>query len=166
MERTKTNRRSKHLNALSDDHLNSMRLRKRIRDGIEHKVSTKRIVDYVIFSFERNMKNHLEQEDRLLISLVRTGDHEIKKGKQQQMELINVVNMIRTSTGSSEEVLLRFVDILERNIRFEERRLFPYIERNGYPDAFDRAARIITDLHSIKKDEEWQDEFWLEKMAS
>lgn len=166
MERTKTNRRSKHLNALSDDHLNSMRLCKRIRDGIEHKVSTKRIVDYVIFSFERNMKNHLEQEDRLLISLVRTGDHEIKKGKKQQVELIHVINLLRSSAGSTADLLLHFAEILERNIRFEERRLFPYIERNGYPDAFDRAARIITDLHSIKKDEEWQDEFWLQKMAS
>ena len=124
------------------------------------------MVNYVVFCFERDMKDHMEQEDRLLFPLVKAGDREIKKGRQHQVELINVVNMLRTSTGSSEEMLLRFADILERNIRFEERRLFPYIERNGDPDAFDRAARIIMDLHSIKQDEEWQDEFWLEKMAS
>jgi iron-sulfur cluster repair protein YtfE (RIC family) len=161
MEIIKPLKRSAHLTPLSRDHHNGLLLCWKIRQGIKHNIENLRIVKYLEFCFENELKEHFEQEERLVFSLVKAGDPEIRKAIEQHQELKSHIRKL-TSEGEIDEALLaRFADHLEQHIRFEERILFPYIEKNADPDSFDHAGKIIAELHSNISPLSWEDEFWV-----
>lgn len=161
MDAIKPLKRSKSLTPLSRDHHNGLLLCWKIRHGLKHNVEDRRIVNYLKFSFENELNEHFDQEERLVFSLIKTGDPGITKAVEQHEELKRMIRTLITDTKTDKTLLARFADDLEKHIRFEERILFPYIEKNADPDSFDHAGKIIAELHGTSSSITWDDEFWV-----
>ena len=163
METIKPLKRSAHLTPLSRDHHNGLLLCWKIRQGLKHNIEYNRIVNYIEFCFENELKEHFDQEEKLVFSLIKAGDLEIRKAMDQHEQLKTMIMKLLADTETDKALLTRFADELEQHIRFEERSLFPYIERNADPDTFDHAGKIIADLHGDSIPLSWDDEFWISK---
>ena len=87
----------------------------------------------------------------------------IRKAREQHKELNWLIQKIIRTDDSEKALLAAFADLLEDHIRFEERQLFPYIEKNADPDSFDHAGKIIADLHGNHSTVSWEDEFWIKQ---
>jgi iron-sulfur cluster repair protein YtfE (RIC family) len=160
MEIIKPLKRSAHLTPLSRDHHNGLLLCWKIRQGLRNSIEDQRIVRYLEFCFEHELKEHFDQEERLVFSLVKAGDPEISKAREQHKELKRLIQKLIRNVETHRALLGQFADLLEQHIRFEERILFPYIEKNADPDSFDHAGKIIADLHNNNSPVSWEDEFW------
>ena len=163
MEIIKPLKRSTHLKPLSRDHHDGLLLCWKIRQGLKNNIEDLRIVSYVAFCFEQELKEHFDQEERLVVSLLKEGDPEIRKAREQHKELNWLIQKIIRTDDSEKALLAAFADRLEDHIRFEERQLFPYIEKNADPDSFDHAGKIIADLHGNHSTVSWEDEFWIKQ---
>ncbi len=58
--------------------------------------------------------------------------------------------------------LQEFASLLEAHIRFEERTLFPYLEKEIPPEELERIGVAIENDHLKKTPFTWQDEFWIQ----
>jgi hemerythrin-like domain-containing protein len=160
METIKPIRRSANLKPLSRDHHTGLLLCWKIREGLSRNVSTDRIKDYVLFSFEEELAPHFQLEERLVFSLKRPGDEQTGKALEQHANLRNVITMMKSKPETDKADLRRFAELLDDHIRFEERELFPYIEQTADPDSFDYAGRLIHEAHTKQEPKPWNDEFW------
>ncbi|MBA4140883.1 MAG: hypothetical protein H0X70_10365 [Segetibacter sp.] len=59
--------------------------------------------------------------------------------------------------------LQEFARLLEAHIRFEERTLFPHVEKEIPPEDLDRIGIALENDHLKKTPFTWQDEFWIKK---
>lgn len=160
MQPVKPIKRSKELVPLSRDHHDGLLLCWKIRQGFKNGTGTERIVAYVIHFFEEHLVTHFAQEEQFVFDLLPDNDPMKIEALAQHDILKGLYSSIKSSIGDEEKLLGNFEQDLETHIRFEERELFPYIERKTDPAIFASAGKKIEEIHSQKSCTLWQDEFW------
>jgi iron-sulfur cluster repair protein YtfE (RIC family) len=158
-------KRSKELVPLSKDHHDALLLCWKIRQGLKNKIVTERIAAYVLCFFENDLMSHFCQEEELVFNLLPARDT-MKLEALKQHDALNRIYMSlknQTGTKSEEELLHQFEQELNDHIRFEERELFPYIEKNADPILFKESGKQIEELHQRHECFVWEDEFWTTK---
>ncbi|WP_276134282.1 hemerythrin domain-containing protein [Polluticoccus soli] len=165
-QQVKPIKRSKELVPLSKDHHDGLLLCWKIRQGLKNKVDTERIVAYVLCFYENDLATHFEQEEELVFSLLAADDPMKLEAIKQHRTLNGIYKSLKHQAGNTEEKLLlnQFEQELNGHIRFEERELFPYIEKMSDPDQFRIAGKQIADLHQGHECLVWKDEFWATKI--
>jgi len=73
---------------------------------------------------------------------------------------------LKPGAGPNVTELEAFVNLLEAHIRFEERNLFPYIEKEASPEALDSVGSQLEAQHLAKESFAWCDEFWIKEMKA
>ena len=147
--------RSKQLRKLSREHHQILLFVWKIRQGITLGIEVKRIASYCTWYWNNHMNAHSKKEDLLLTRI-------ISPTKQLMNNMIEDHEAIRTKIDEvmnepSYDSLKRLADIIYYHVRFEERVLFPAIERTATPDQLDAISFYVDDEHVTA---EWQDEFW------
>jgi hemerythrin-like domain-containing protein len=161
--KTKPIKRSPELTDLSRDHHEGLLLCWKIRAGIRSSIALDRIVAYVLYFFQQDLKEHFSTEENVLFSHLPDGDILIKEAITQHEELRNIAGQLTTDTAQADMLLSRFADGLEHHIRFEERELFPYIEEKLSPTDLLKAGKHIADEANKKVHLKWADEFWIKR---
>jgi iron-sulfur cluster repair protein YtfE (RIC family) len=154
MAENKPIKRSKELILLSRDHHHGLLLCWKIRQGLEKKISVERIAAYVTYFFQADLKPHFEQEENHVFSLLPDNDP-MKIEALAQHDILN--GMVKKL--DSEALLKDIADELDHHIRFEERELFNYIEKNADAILLAQAGAVLEQEHKSVCDD-WKDEFW------
>lgn len=76
----------------------------------------------------------------------------------QHEEFQTLVGKIQ-STAITEEIA-QFADLLEHHIRFEERVVFPHLEKSFNQEKLASLGKRIEDLHAQPVPDDFPDEFW------
>ncbi len=123
-------KRSEPLIALSREHHGALSLAlraRRVAHGGEP-ASVKSVADLVRQKFETELKPHFDQEENWLLPvLARAGEKFlVQRTLAEHAELTDLADRLASPRP---RVLLAFADALSRHVRFEERELFPAIER-------------------------------------
>ena len=156
-------KRSKELVPLSKDHHDGLLLCWKINYGISNNVDVERILKYVLFFYEQELKPHFAQEEEYVFSLLPDNDP-MKIEAFAQHDLLNgLYARLKNDTADMPGVLSSFANELNRHIRYEERQLFPYIERIADRASFEKAGIIIAGIHEEHACAVWDDEFWTRK---
>jgi hemerythrin-like domain-containing protein len=150
-------KRSKELILLSKDHHQGLLLCWKIRSGINKKISAARISDYVSFFSELELKDHFKKEEEIVFSEL-PSDDSLKSEALKQHEVLQA--MICDLGDSNYETLNEFADKLDEHIRFEERILFPHIEKQLPAERIQLLGERMTAIHKNIEDD-WKDNFWL-----
>jgi hemerythrin-like domain-containing protein len=58
------------------------------------------------------------------------------------------------------EKLLRLADQLDKHIRFEERELFPHLEKVLQPDQLERIGKLLKEAAGPEEEDRYEDAFW------
>lgn len=146
-------KRHKALQPLSRDHHHGLLLSWKIRTGLNKQISPKRIKVYCDWFFENHLMPHFELEETHIFPLLGMEHELIQRGLVEHRllkELFEDQENISKSLSLIEEDL-------EQHIRFEERVLFPEIQKIATEDDL----ILIGKIHLEKKFmDNVEDEFW------
>jgi hypothetical protein len=159
MQKTKAPiRRSRQLAPLSREHHEGLLFVWKIRQGIAFNVPAGRIAQYCDWYWENVMRAHFQKEEEILSPLLPREDVLINTMLEDHQAISQKIQDV--IADPSYYSLQRLAQIIYYHIRFEERHLFPHVERTASAklqmaaDALSEGPRPV---------EAWTDEFWFKK---
>lgn len=161
MEDVKPIKRSRELAPLSRDHHSGLLLCWKIRTGISKGISAERIADYTIHYYNNHLANHFIEEEAHLFPIVGNGDTMTDQAVKEHNDIVELITRLNESDNPDYETLIELSNVLEAHIRFEERQLFPYIEKKAETGKLENVGNTIAELHKHLKEPAWNDEFWV-----
>lgn len=154
-------KRHEALVSFSKDHHFGLLLVWKIRQGLANAVDPVRISDYVLYSFKEDLQVHFQEEEQLMFSKLPETDELRQQAEREHESIYGLVKLIGTDKGNV-SLLEQFADTLQDHIRFEERKLFTYMqEKLGAADLESISTYNGTGAGDI--DARWNDLFWIKK---
>ncbi|MBA4240723.1 MAG: cation-binding protein [Sphingobacteriaceae bacterium] len=151
--KTEPLKRSKALQSLSREHHYGLLLCWKIRSGIKKSVDIERIKAYTDWFFKNSLSKHFSIEEEFVFKLLGNNHEYVKKALADHRRLIRLFE----DAKNIEKSLNQLEEELEKHIRFEERVLFPEIQKTSS----EHEIELIMKIHSEESVyEDWGDEFW------
>lgn len=135
---TKPLKRAKELQELSREHHHGLLLCWKIRTGYSRNVSPERIKRYTDWFYTKYLLPHFELEEEYVFTILKENHELVKKALAEHRRLRRLFNQrinIDKNLGLIEEEL-------EAHIRFEERVLFPEVQKVATPEQLERIVQI------------------------
>jgi hemerythrin-like domain-containing protein len=159
MENIKPLKRSKELAPLSREHHDGLLFVWKIRQGLANGTSLAAMCDYTKWFWTNHIKPHFKDEEKVLVKFLPDGNPMVNQMIDEHKQIRDMI--LTLDKEPDKNSLEQLADFLNNHIRFEERELFAYAEKELTPDQ----------LHSIYQqlaaepycDREWKDEFWTKK---
>lgn len=150
-------KRSEALKTFSREHHFGLLFTWKIKQGLKLNVETSRLLKYVNYFWEEHLKEHFYNEEVLLFNKI---DTEVcTQAKSDHQLIMSQIEHLNATDQSDYDVYQMFIDKLNSHIRYEERVVFPYLERT-------LSTSLKELLHPLEKEhdkefiDEFQDEFW------
>ncbi len=153
--------RSPQLAPLSREHHDGLLFGWKIKQGLSYQTAAERIIKYAAWYWQQHLKPHFFQEEQLLLPLFRPDEPLLVRMKKEHEQIRELI--LSLDTEADEGSLVALAGLLTRHIRFEERELFPFAEKNLTTGQLDALYHKMKDYPVCSDDgkEEWPDEFWL-----
>lgn len=171
MNTTPPIKRNKNLVWLSRDHHEGLLIVWKIRQGIRLQVNDSEILNFILHEYCHSLQPHFLQEEKWLFTSLSKKDEWRVEVEKQHAEIRKMVAVIRCSFKTREQVLQnlkvlceKFASQLEKHIRFEERILFPYIEKIVTEEKLTEIGDELTKAHHLKMPVAWTSEFWVKHL--
>ncbi|WP_417199470.1 hemerythrin domain-containing protein [Bizionia sp.] len=146
-------KRHKALQPLSREHHHGLLLSWKIRSGFSKNVSVERMKTYADWFFENHLIPHFELEEAEIFSILDSQNELVKKALADHRRL----KRLFAEDSSLDKSLSKIEEELEQHIRFEERILFPEIQKVATEEQLQHIAKI----HQPESFEDnLTDEFW------
>lgn len=146
-------KRHKALQPLSRDHHQGLLLSWKIRSGFSKNIEVSRIKTYTDWFFETHLMPHFELEEAHIFSLLDENNELVKRALTDHRRL----KRLFTDEEDIEKSLHKIEEELEQHIRFEERVLFPEIQKVATEKELEHIETIHNDEGFVDKTD---DEFW------
>jgi len=153
-------KRNENLVPLSREHHFGLLFSWKIRQGVAKNISREMVKSYVRYFWEKQLREHLSTEERLLATLLFPKDAMRVQLEEEHCELENKISEILSGNNDSDKNLLYLADFLTQHIRFEEREMFPYLEQKFTPEQLAGIGDELMHRHA-PANEEFTPEFWL-----
>lgn len=145
--------------SFSRDHHSGLLLVWKIRQGLDKRIETWRVSDYVLFLYKEDLETHFRDEEGLLFQRMPLDDVIRKQAESDHQDIRGL--MAALGGNKKDPDLLRAIaNKLEQHIRFEERILFNYLE-----EILSQAELEEVACRSARGDkasgDAWLDTFWL-----
>ena len=118
-------KRHKALQPLSREHHHGLLLSWKIRTGFNKNIEPERMRTYANWFFETHLIPHFEIEESLIFPILDANHELIKRALAEHRRL----KRLFTETENDIKTLSKIEEELEQHIRFEERILFPEIQK-------------------------------------
>lgn len=130
----------------------------KLRQGVKKEVSTERMSRYINWFWENHMEHHFETEEKLLF--IDKEDEMIQRGLDEHRQILSKINEINLRSAEKKYALcLELADLVDNHTRYEERELFPWLERKFSALELEEIGKTLhREEHSAK--ENYEDEFW------
>lgn len=144
---------------LSRDHHFGLLFCWKIRTGLKKNIPLERIRPYVSYFWDNHLKQHFCEEETLLFALLR--DDLCNQAISEHNEIREYFEEISTTKNVPDYTLVLLADSLDKHIRFEERVLFPHIEKEVSEDVLAGIGNELVKLHETHEKDTYPDEFWV-----
>lgn len=152
-------KRNKNLIELSRDHHHCLLLVWKIKQGLKRNIPLDELADYIIHFAGQALFPHFEEEENQVFVYLNADDVYYKRTIKEHAELRSVIRRISIKGLTDKALLVTLVEKLEAHIRFEERELFPYIEKLLSIEQLEEIGRLISELHQPFTNT-YPNEFW------
>ncbi len=140
------------LQPFSREHHHGLVFCRNIGKGLIRQIASERIQNYADHFYLNNLVNHFDDEEKFIFPIL-GPDHELIKQALNEHGLIHRLFKEPSCTAS----VTRIKDVLDAHIRFEERVLFPEIQKV----ATSEQLRTIEEHHTeLLACDNWEDPFW------
>lgn len=155
MEKKSPLKRHPALRHLSHDHHHGLLLCWKIRQGFKLGIELKRIRVYCEWFWENYLQAHFEEEEKVIFPVLAMEDPMIKQAVSEHKRL----RKLFSNWGNPEKTLGQIEEELEKHIRFEERVLFPEVQKTATAEQLEAIA-AHGDREKFKENE--ADLFWIQ----
>ena len=123
------------------------------------KVAMERISKYVQYFWQQHLQPHFREEENIFFApikdrLVQRAVNEHKYIKQQIEDLANY------SGNNERKSLEKIADMVYEHVRYEERDLFPHLERKLSKEQLENIGEQIEKHHPSSLQDQYEDQFW------
>ena len=126
------------LQPLSHDHHHGLQLCWKIRTGFSKQVEVERIKNYADWFFTNHLVPHFELEEKYIFTILDQKNEFVKQALTDHRRL----KRLFSETTNLEKSLGLIEEELEKHIRFEERILFPEVQKEATPEQLAEIAKI------------------------
>jgi hemerythrin-like domain-containing protein len=152
-------RRSKQLTPLSKDHHDGLLFAWKVKQGLKNGADIKLIAEYVQWFWKNHLEEHFREEEQILAPHL-PADNELLKRMFDEHESIEAWIQINENIPDA-TLLSNLAQAINDHIRFEERQLFPYVEKvipeNELNLIYEQLSKEPVEC------EKWEKEFWVMK---
>jgi len=146
------------LASFSRDHHFGLLLVWKIRQGLAKGVDITRIANYVLYAFDNDLRQHFKEEEELMFNKLPELDTLRKQAENEHAAIYSLVEKLRSEL-TNHQLLTKFAQLLQDHIRFEERVLFPHMEKTFSTADLDIVATYGGNTPG-EIDAGWEDQFW------
>lgn len=152
-------KRNENIQPLSREHHYGLLFCWKVRTGLKKEVDVNRIKRYVEYFYHSHLKPHFKEEETLLFNKVK---HELCDDAQKDhWEISELVSKILSGENDIRSNLVELSNKVDDHIRFEERKLFPFLEETLTEADLTMIGEQLSRLHALKSTEQFNDEFWV-----
>jgi hypothetical protein len=155
-------KRDKSLVPLSREHHFGLLFCWKIRQGLKNGTDLELMRAYVRYFWETILKEHCEEEEWILKRVLRSDDTVRARLAEEHQLLHTIVDLINTGSPMNKELFKVLERDLNDHIRWEERELFPYVQRMANPDELELTGKLLSHKHDPRLDT-FTPEFWTVK---
>jgi hemerythrin-like domain-containing protein len=157
MEEVKPIKRSNELAPLSREHHEGLLFVWKLRQGLGKNVSAERLKKYIFWQWQNHIKPHFYQEEKILLAFI-SPQQQLAGRMLKEHENIREL-ILSLDKEADRNTIAMLADQVNDHIRFEERRLFNYLEESLSSDQLKLVLEQIEE-HPVTCDIEWGDKFW------
>ena len=151
--------RSQPLIPFSHDHHHGLVVCRRIQEGLKRNIDPGRITSYVRDFWLKDLEQHFEEEETLLLPLLDEANIFVKRTKDEHRRLRTLIEQLSEEAPQAKEpILAAFTELLNAHIRFEERELFPSMEHEVARERLEEVSKSLKSKPS--QPYIWNDAFW------
>lgn len=151
-------KRSEHIVILSREHHGGLLFCWKIRQGLKKQTDTNRMQQYVAYFWDSHLAPHFREEEEHLFE--KANDDLCRKAMQQHQEIKALINQVKSSLPSP-DLLTQLADSVDAHIRYEERELFPHLEKVLDEQELRRIGAALAQSHANPIKDNFPDEFWV-----
>jgi len=153
-------KRNENIQPLSRDHHFGLLFCWKIRIGLNARMETGRMISYLDYFWKGHLKEHFSEEEKLLFN---KADHSIcDQANSEHVELTEIINSVLDGRAvNAREALENIVGQLKAHIRFEERLLFPFLERHLSEIQLIEIGQQLDLERKVQFEDNYGDEFWI-----
>jgi len=152
-------KRNTNLQTLSRDHHHGLLLAWKIRQGLKFSADLQIIADYIAYFSATALFPHFEEEEKQILTYLADDDSLKHRTLKDHENISGLIHQLASAKEIEPALLLKIAECVEQHIRFEERELFPYLEKLLNASQFS-AIGIAIDLNHQPFEENFQNEFW------
>lgn len=152
-------KRNEHIVPLSKDHHFTLLFCWKIRNGLKFKVDHARIISYVQYFWQQHMKPHFKDEETILFAPIK--DEKVQRALDEHAEIAQQIYALQTFNDNAETQLSALADMVDNHVRYEERELFPHLEKVLTSEQLDTIGEQLAKHHNHELKDDFADEFWL-----
>jgi hemerythrin-like domain-containing protein len=150
-------KRNENIVKLSKDHHASLMFCWKLRQGIKHHVDEKRMIAYVEYFWNQHFAEHFREEEDILFAPLH--DDLVKKAVADHRQVQVFIKTLRESTEKDPyATLATLADLVDEHVRYEERVLFPHLEKELSENQLEEIGKQLPD-DAIK--DNYEDAFWI-----
>lgn len=143
---------------LSRDHHFGLLFSWKIKQGVAKNVDTKRMKNYVNFFWSQHLKDHFLDEEVLLFNRL-DADEPCAQAKKDHQRIVSLIDAVNAANQGDYLVYEKLISFLNEHIRFEERVVFPHLEKVLSESTLSSIGHFLERQHHEFLDD-YQDEFW------
>lgn len=151
-------KRDNNIIPLSRDHHYGLLFCWKIRQGIAKGIDLGRIRSYVLHFWTNNLKNHFREEETLLFQEV--YDPLCIQALEEHRRIGELVQAIEGTGAGTLANYAALAELVDKHIRFEERKLFPFLEQKMTKEQLSEVGAQLSRLHELPVDDVYEDAFW------
>lgn len=149
-------RRSEYILQLSREHHFSLLFCWKIRQGIQKQVSPDRITAYVKYFWEAHVTPHFAEEEQIVFPHLQ--DDKVARAIAEHTELRQAFQHLINHPGEDPIAQLsNIADKMDDHVRYEERELFPHLEKTL---SLETLEMIGQQIDPTMPQDDFSDEFW------
>lgn len=130
----------------------------KIRQGIKMQIPAERIQPYIEYFWDNHLRRHFDEEETLLFTLLQGSL--VEQAISEHLHIKQLIESIICAKPAHHEKINVLADTLDNHIRFEERTLFPHMERELPTDKLMALGNQLQQLHQTPDKDDYSDEFW------
>jgi hemerythrin-like domain-containing protein len=130
----------------------------KIRQGLKTGVTVERLRKYVQYFSQQHLQPHFREEELILFAPVK--DNQVQRAIHEHKYIAQQIQGLTGFKNSERKDLEKIADMVDDHVRYEERVLFPHIERKLSKEQLEYIGNLIQKYHSSSLQDEYVDQFW------